>query len=488
MFKVFCQNRFVLLRVLFLCSLFHFIDAVPVPPATVRDVIPSGPDGVLSPLQRWRDAVGTATQPWQRGRAMMLSIIHSVRSGPLSEVYKSSLSTASSSPCKPEQGKKCEVGIDGFGTAGEVQYEFESAKRNNKGRSTQVMVGCQCLSVECDIAILIRPVNVFRTLPGGNLQDTGKRTCIYEAVNGKFSDCHGELLRVSVRGEKERPKYTRGEGKFDYAVVESLSERWNATGQRGWTRDCLDTDIAALPVINTSRLAKDDIDFNVHRTQPKGPHCTPPENVQYYRSEEEADGEDCGKVYEYAASAAAHMASQGDEIAVGNLESSHLTKKPPLVSNTELTLVCSAAALGILVLWTMYRKQISSKHTSIGRLGFCVLGQVFSYVLEALPLHSALTSEFSAMRWSSIFAFADGTLALAKDQISGQGTAKGSVLILTSLVGEVQYRDTREIIVVILALLFDVLALGIIAATITFKLWFIRSHRRKRMTEEFPGE
>lgn len=349
---------------------------------------------------------------------------------------------------------------------GEVQYKFERDRQNRQGRSTQVMVACQCVSTECEQAVLVRPVTVFSRGPGNKVKDSGKRTCLYEAVEGKFSDCHSELLRVSSRAKGQLPDYLRGNGSFDYAVLEDPGNKWSASGQRGWTRDCLDTDISSLPTVDISKLNRERIASNVHTTEPGKPQCKPPANVQYYRSASEEDGQSCAAVYSYAAASAAHLATQADEIAVGNLESSYSEQIPSLVSNIELALSCGAAALGILVLWTMSRKHKKRKPSSYAVLTCVVMAQGLSFALEGFPLHAALYTELAARQWKTIFAFADATLSLAQDQIAVQGTAFGSVLVLTTVVGEVQYKNTREELVGTMTALFDLAAAGIIVATI----------------------
>lgn len=436
-------------------------------PLSPRDVQVVGPAGNVSLLARWRDTVGTATQVSAHGAASAQDVFQTDRSGPLSNVYRSTLGTEASTPCVPDSERKCEVAIDGFGTVGEVHFVFESSLANIKGRSTQVMIACRCLSEECGDAVLVRPIDVRDEQ--GNQVNNG--TCIYEAVDGNFTDCHTELLRVTYRDRGHRPNYMRGTGAFNYSVTDpNYGDFWNATGQRGWERDCTDRDVNELSVFDSAALRPENVAFNVHETNPSVSHCKPPtESVTYFR-EEEAAGEECSTLFKYAAAAAAHRATQQDEIAIGNVESSYVYPKPELVSDTELALSCSGAGLGLLFVWSMFRKQQYKRNATMWYILWVATIQVLSFLLEALPLHTALGSEISAREWVSQFASVDGTVALAKGHSTPQGSAEGSVLILTSVLGEVRYRHTRVGLLAGLTVFFDITVLTLVVLTFLRKL------------------
>lgn len=463
------QARLISLVALLLLSLHcSFADSsVPFP----RDVQVVGPAGNVSLLARWRDTVGTATQVWAQGAASARDIFQTDRSGPLSSVYRSTLGTEASTPCVPDRERKCEVAIDGFGTVGEVHFEFESSLSNIKGRSTQVMIACRCISDECGDAVLIRPIDVLTTDEQGKEVNTGRRTCIYEAVDGNFTDCHTELLRVTYRDRGHRPNYVRGSGAFNYSVIDpNYGDFWNATGQRGWARDCMDSDLTDLSVFDSALLSSENVAFNLHKTNPSASHCKPPaESVSYFR-ENDAAGEECSTLIEYAAAAAAHRATQQDEISIGNVESSYVYPKPELVSDTELALSCSGAGLGLLFVWSMFRKQLYKRNATMLYIIWVVAIQVLSFLLEALPLHTALGAEISARNWVSQFASVDGTVALAKGHSTAQGSAQGSVLILTAVLGEVRYRDTRVGLLASLAVFFDITVGTLVVLTMVRKL------------------
>lgn len=455
------------------------IAAVP----TGRDVPSVGPDGELGLLKRWRDTVGTATRVSARGLARRLTAIITSRSGPLPSVYRTVItSNITSEPCNTRPGQKCEVAIDGFGTVGEVHYVFNKTRTNFQGRSTQVMVACRCLSEECGVAVLMRPVNITRTRKDGTKVETGRRTCLYEKVNGNFTDCHSELLRVSYRQKNSRPNYLHLHD-FNYSVIDAF---WNATGQRGWTRACDENEIKALPVIKLADLekaARAGTGFNYKHIKSPNPksQCRPHPGAQYYRTEE-ADEGTCTEIYDHAAAAAAYTGTQQDTIATGTRVSTMQDEPPILLGDTEIALICSAAGLGLLFVWSRFVKRLKPEDNSWKHLCFSVVAQaIMLYVLETLPMHTALQSETRAKKWSTILAFADGTLMLAKEQLDPHGSAVGSVLILTAVVGEVSYKYTKVVKIIAITVFFDLAALAIIALTVFRKVRFITTVRRDEM-------
>lgn len=467
----------------------RFHEAWAAPIAQKQDYVALGPTGRLDPLQRMRDTFGTATQIWARGPLKRFSGVSSLRSGPMPAVYRSTLISNASRTCEPGSEDVCEVGIDGFGTVGEVQYDFNISTQNVKGRSTQVLVSCRCLAEECNVAVLVRPISVLtRTLTGKIVNST--KTCIYEAVEGKFSDCHSELLRVSARKRGTKPQYVRHNLNFTYIVEDDVNrDNWRAIGQRGWTHDCMDTELEALPVKDISNLKAEDIAFNIHTTSLHGSHCRGSGNVQYYRDSGD-DKETCAAIYEYAAATGAHRATQEDEIAIGKEPSSYITAKPPLTTDTELALSVSAACLGVLFAWSMYRR-LTKKRDARKPVKYVIVGvlkQVLSYALEALPLHIALVQEINCRNWNSLFAFADGTVTLAEDMTKAQGTAKGSMLVLVAVVGEVQYLKTKEAQVAAIAAFFDLIAVGIIATTIVRKTRHLLNQKRENADADAVSE
>lgn len=426
-------------------------------PLSPRDVASHGPEGILTPEQRWRDTVGTALQI--HGPTPKYKVTSTLRSGPLSSVFRSSLSSNEIEGCEPRADTKCEIAINGFGTVGEVHYNFTSNDRQLKGRSTQVMVACRCLSKECGVAILLRPVNVISR----ETETPIRRTCMYEVFRGRYSDCHAELLRVSYRPVNQLPEISHSRDYFRYHP--KWDEKvWYAEGQRGWTHDCYEDQVASLRRVNIGSITEKNIKFNKHTTAAKN-SCSPPEGIEYVVEENDADGEECAKLYHYAASGGAHRGTQQDEIATGASEESYLAEKPDLISDTELALVCSAAGLGAMFVWTMYWKQMKKDKDNLKRLGAVILAQILSYTLEALPLHIALGNEIRAAAWRCLLAFMDGTLAVARETLEVQGSVNGSILVLTGVVGEVRYSQTREWLVWVLTVMFDLMVAVVITIT-----------------------
>ncbi|CDF33691.1 unnamed protein product [Chondrus crispus] len=169
------------------------------------------------------------------------------------------------------------------------------------------------------------------------------------------------------------------------------------------------------------------------------------------------------------------MASQQDCYAVGKFQGTFLLHPTvTLVSDTELALSCSAAALGLIFLVSFYVKELKRKTSTYCHLALIVFFQFLSYALEALPLHTALSSEISARDWSSMFAFVDATKGV-------NGGENKTVLILTGVLGEVKHYKTRVMTVAVLTAAFDFVAIVIVGMTITSKVLCICSEKRKNM-------
>lgn len=415
----------------------------------------------------WRNTVASATQTWKtslnhssQSDPAVITVTAAPRSGPISAVYRATLSAEQSPACIPGLEEMCQVAADSFAKVGEVRYDFNDTRRNIRGRSKQVMIACRCLSADCELAILVRPVDIFTRSPNGDLAFSGKRTCLYESVNGKLSDCHSEVLRVSYHTRDASQDDLSPDG-FDYSVNnEHHGDFWNAKGRRGTRVECLDTDISKIPTVNLSNVKPGDVRFNKHHVSPRQASCRGHGNMQFYRSADAEDGESCFRIYSRTVSAAAHAASQQDCYAVGKTVGTYLQPATvTLVSNTELALSCSATVLGIIFLASLYLKEMKRENSTYKSLAWAVLFQCLSYALEALPLHTALGSEISARDWRSLFAFVDATLGSNTEGSTG-------VLVITTVLGEVQHNATRVQTVAILTAVFDFIALSLIFLTI----------------------
>ncbi|CDF36175.1 unnamed protein product [Chondrus crispus] len=465
------------------------VDTARPPLVQTKNVDPVGPTGTLDPLRRLQDSVGTATQVWANGPMEEHRTIAASRTGPMSAVYRAALASNASQECNPFSGHQCEVAINGFGTVGEVQYTFNNSRENLQGNSTQVMVACRCIgqgknSAECGVALLVRPITLTRVGADGEREETGRHVCIYEAVGEKFSDCHSELVRLSTRPAGTKPEYWRHPLNFTYEVPDPISgDYWRADGQRGWTHDCEEAEFDALPEYNISNLRREDLRFNNHTTPAgKGGYCRPPEGVQYYRDVAEGSDDECAELYDFAAPSSAHIATQQDEIAVGQDPHTYISEKTPLTSYTELALSVSAACLGVLFAWSMYRKIMKKKNAEQPVKYFLVglLKQVMSYALEALPLHIALAHEVGCRHWWSQFAFMDATITLAHGFTGAQGSARDSMLVITAVMGEVEYLYTNESLLALITALFDLIAIAIFILTVVRKTKHLLEEKRAR--------
>lgn len=421
----------------------------------------------------WRRTVSTATTSLTRKTA---KIAHTApRSGPTSAVFRAALSAEQSPRCTPGLDQMCHVAVGSFANVGHVRYYFNDTRRNIRGSSNQVMIACRCLSRDCALAILVRPVEIVTRSPDGKLQPSGKKTCLYESVQGKFSDCYSEALRISYKN-RESTRKLDDPNEFNYTVNDDYhGDYWTALGRRGTIIQCLDTDIEQLPRANLSEIKSQDVRFNEHRSGPRGDTCGAKGNVQVHRSAVQRDDEDCVTSYDTSMSVSAHTASQQDCYAVGKVEGTYLQPTTlSLVSDTELTLSSSAGVLGIIFLGSLYFKLMKKSTCTYAALWVAVILQCLSYALEALPLHIALGSEITASNWVSLFAFVDATQASHAD-----GTKNG-IIIITAVVGEVRHHTTRVMTIAVLTAVFDMLAISCVLLTILRKHHSIASQRRQR--------
>lgn len=407
------------------------------------NVKPVGASGQIGLGTRWADAMGTALQPWSRGPLTKNQVYHSDRTGPVASSYREAL-FRSSTTCTPNSTTRCDVAINGFGTVGEVTYRFRHDADNLRGYSTQVQVACRCLSQDCAKALLMRPVNVL-----ANGKQVGE-TCLYSrhTAIGKMSACHAELLRTVPRPvRQESPRYRNKFG-FNFSVVSNMGE-WVAVGERGWTNNIQQADLLRIPkldVLNESIL--EDVAQLLHNSK-----------TEYVQAIDPTDGAICAHTYAYGAAGAAWRGTQQDNHAVGKFADTYRTQKPVLITDTELALACSAAAIGAFTVWAMFWKRWSRESKSRKTLFFVVCAQLLLHILESLPLYVALVDEVGASSWKSEFAFVDGTLAVSTPPEGPQGTAKGSILILTAVVGRVGYKQTRVPLVAGLTVSFNVFSI-----------------------------
>ena len=438
-----------------------------------------GPRETLPLLDRYRDNIGTATQVWQDGPRYAFDVIHSARDGPLQAEYPDILKTRmENQTCYPSKTHSCGVAINGFGTTGEVHYTFKNSHLNIMGSSIQVMVSCRCLNRnvnkygrknECSKCLLMRPVKVCKPASDDpKCRHPDNRTCLYEQdiSSSLYSEGMTELLRITRRSRDIGPEYIENGHNFTYDVSSADNRsQWTAAGQRAWMRKCTAAEISSLPTLDPMKVKGSEVGINTHETDPHN-NCNPPQGVRYYREESVEKGDACAKLYDYASSAANFRGTQQDDYAMAKHAGTYMDAKPSIVSNTELALSCSAAALGSLCVSVIFRKQLNKKNRSTGYIVGLVLIQFFSYILEALPLHLAMLEEIKAENWIGRFSFLEVTLAVAEDAIKPEGSARGSIMILIGVLGQVGYAKTKYQLIIVLTVLFDSITLAVMLWTI----------------------
>lgn len=414
-------------------------------------------------MTRWRDALGTALYPSSLGSSSQNQVFHALRSGPIPTTFRNALTPILSTKCSPRDGlngAECRVSTDGFGTIGQVDYLFDSRQDNRRGKSTQVMVACKCLGFECQNAILMRPVRVVE-----NGSEVGT-VCLYQKLEDGYANCHADLFRTQISATTMSSR-----DRISYSVKDPGRESsWSAFGERAWTFECSRAEVDALPRVNISAIKVGDISkgsFAQKDSRLKS-SCVPESGIQLVIDESKEMDNECARTYEKASVAATHRATQQDEIAIGTSKTTYLEAKPGLTGDTELALTCAAVMLGALAIWTTFRKEAAKKSVSYVRVFLVLLVQVVTFVIESLPLHTALLREWDARAWYSYFAYADATLGVGKN---------GGVMVVTSFVGGVGYSFTRTKLLMWLTVLFDLLGLAIISATLTNRMKHIMVKR-----------
>lgn len=414
------------------------------------------------------------------------SIVTAPRSGSLPAVLRALIS--STVKCKPDENKTCRVSsVNAFATVAESVYNFNDTLRNIKGRSTQSMHACRCLVENCSLAIVLRPVIIKDARAG-----EPRVACLYESVDGKFSDCHSEIWRVQEqsREDVQIPDSIQGGDQVNYTVFDdTIYDYWNVTGRRGWKRVCSFKEVNELKEVDLSKLGSSDVRDNERVNYSTESPCRPPQGIVYYKSSD-ADSKQCIEMYDRAVAVAKRQATQQDCFAVGKASRSYLRPSPgELVSDTELSLASGAVVLGLLVLWTMFRKnrkRTATRTRTLQRVSIYIFVlsvmfvQLLSFVLEALPLFVVMAGVLDRRRWTSLFSFVDACLATGKDGVGG-------VLIYTTILGEVSLKRTRLTVVAALIAVSVSVGLIIICVTALDNLrgrkgrWGVNEHEVRKM-------
>lgn len=118
--------------------------------------------------------------------------------------------------------KRFTLAANSPGRIGENYFKFNDPENGYQGHSTQIQIACRCLDWNCRHAIVMQP----RSRKLGPNRWT--MSCFYTQVNGKWRDCHTEILRVSERGVDEYPDDFEGRG--TYTVDQDRYGWWQVRG------------------------------------------------------------------------------------------------------------------------------------------------------------------------------------------------------------------------------------------------------------------
>ena len=463
-------------RLCFRCTLFViFIFSFSFPDTIVASKTATSANDRQSMIQGWIRTVTSAIAPIQSVSKESIDLIQVKQSGPLSAVFRATLSNLLSSkePCKNYTNNYCQVGANSFGSVGQTYYSFNNSQNNLQGNSVQVILSCRCIDPSCERAILIRPVNVLTQDRDGQEIPTNRTIYLYQATGGKFTNCYSELFNTSAPTEESSfSNFTSSTKRDVHSVFDPFhKDYWTAIKYLGLEFGCLDSEIENLPIVDLNSLTASNITAIKEKILPSPPGCRPPQGLQYYRAASENDEETVAGLYNTAITSAKNLASQQDCFAVGKRPIAYMQPRSvELITNTELALTCSSGILGILLLWALLWKLMRKKKKYDRIVIAGILFQVLlSYALEALPIHTALANEISAKNWYTPLAFVDATYAY-KDT---DGKIDG-VLMFIVIIGEARFLHTRVTLIASLTALFNFVAIGIVSLIILHVLRITR--------------
>ena len=412
-------------------------------------------------LRIFRKTIVSSITPISSKSSSLIDMVQIPRTGPFSAVYRAALSVLSSSkePCKNFRDNYCQVAANSFGLVGQTYYTFNNSQNNIQGNSIQVILSCRCIDPSCERAILMRSVNVERRDGDERKTPSNRTVFLYQAVDGKLSDCHSELFNITNPSKASSFSNSKSTGtKIVYPVIDPFhQDYWTATRYSGLQSSCVETEIENLPTIDLSSLIASDINSTGRYVGLSG-GCKPPPGIQYYRATGESDEDKLSDLYSNATRSAKTVASQQDCYSIGKRPIAYMRPRSiQLISDTELALVCSSAVLGILLLWSMLRKLMHNREEYTRFIIAGILFQVvLSYILEALPLHAALVNEIRAEKWYSPLAFADATYT----HMNRDGKRDGVLMFIIDI-GEARFLRTRVSLVACLSAFFTFVAIGI---------------------------
>mmetsp|Transcript_6925 Transcript_6925/g.14316 ORF Transcript_6925/g.14316 Transcript_6925/m.14316 type:complete len:558 (-) Transcript_6925:329-2002(-) len=426
-----------------------------------EDYLTGTPKGLVEEFQlfqRLSGAIGTVIELKGRGPLRSGATFHSERSGPLGRTYREAYAAVGDAQCGFEPwDQRCNVAIKGLGTVSIVGYDFFSRTENIHGHSVQTQIACQCLNKDCTKAVVIRPVDIWN----GSVR-VG-RDCVYAWApdNRSLLSCHIEMLNVQINQKDSLPRKSDPDV-WEYIVNVSKDEWWSAVGYRGRDFNISEKEFHLLPsavvnydspILNLKPMAQSQIQWI--RSSNPGP---------------ESFTHSCSATSDWAKLGSSWIASQQDQYAIGLVDAVYLEPQPSLISDTELTLVASNAALGVIAGWFLLRKSERAlqkadilsirfqRHVAIFHYLGTLLAVIIVFLLEALPMQVALIQEVQGERWSTEILHVDLTVASSGDLLDStlaSRASNSSALVASIILGKARYIRTRVVLLSMLTALFN---------------------------------
>ncbi|KAI0560595.1 hypothetical protein FGB62_107g110 [Gracilaria domingensis] len=294
----------------------------------------------LDESQRWRQSV--AVRLTTRGPDRPYDVLRTRRDSSVTVTFNRAISTVlnATKRCTPSDEKRCVLAHNSPGLVGQVHYTFADEARKIRGHSTQVLMACRCLDTGCREAIVLEPRQIV--LKNG----TRKNVCLYSRVEGKWKDCHTELLRLK---EIDVSDFQGVPDPDKFAVELSENNFWGAKGRRRYIRDISQTERNKLENMSFERILADFEDnarnlsnFYVFGNDTVGDSQFPDELVV-----ESEDEDECAKLFDYAQRSADWMGAQQDQLAIGRNEDSFLVARPEEPSLSEAFLAIGTGLTGL---------------------------------------------------------------------------------------------------------------------------------------------
>ncbi|KAI0561077.1 hypothetical protein FGB62_93g052 [Gracilaria domingensis] len=178
---------------------------------------------IVLPQERWRHSV--ALKATSYGPDKMYEVIeregNSFLNEPFRRVVNQVINRDGQPLCDASFKKRCTLAQSSPGRVGEMRYKFRDPLAAVFGHSTQTSIACRCLDFSCRHGIIMQP----RLIKNAN-----KVACFYPKVQGKWSDCHTELLRIAERDVDDWPNDMKV--KEPYYVELDNGPVWLTEGER----------------------------------------------------------------------------------------------------------------------------------------------------------------------------------------------------------------------------------------------------------------